>query len=67
MNNNYDNFEVAFQKLREIVENYENNDDMTLDELVTNYEMGMNAYKFCVSKLEKAEQKIKIIDEKIQE
>lgn len=65
MSSNYDNFEDAFQKLKKVVEKYEENNNMTLDELVDNYENGIEAYKFCVSKLEKAEQKIKIIDEKL--
>lgn len=65
MSSNHTNFEDAFQKLKKVVEKYEENNDMTLDELVDNYENGIKAYKFCVSKLEKAEQKIKIIDEKL--
>ncbi len=64
MSNNFENFEDAFNKLKYIIENFERNDNLTLDELVKKYENGIEAYNFCVNKLEEAEKKIKIIDTK---
>lgn len=64
MSSNFESFEEAFNKLKFITENFEGNEDLTLDELVKKYEDGINAYNFCVNKLEEAEKKIKIIDTK---
>lgn len=64
MSSNFESFEEAFNKLKFITGNFEGNEDLTLDELVKKYEDGINAYNFCVNKLEEAEKKIKIIDAK---
>lgn len=58
----YDSFEDALDKLKKIVQNFENTDDLSIDNLLKNYEEGMNAYSFCIKKLEDTQKKIKIID-----
>lgn len=63
----YSNFESALKHLKLTVEDMEKNENLTLDELIQNYEDGMNAYKYCINKLNKAEKKIQIIDNKINE
>lgn len=59
----YESFESALDELKKIVEIFEENNDITMDELLSNYEKGMNAYKFCTKKLDDTQKKIKIIDE----
>lgn len=61
MKNNYENFEAAFNELTNIVKKIENN-DITLDELINNYEQGMMAYSYCIKKLEDTQKKIKTIE-----
>ncbi|MBP1925420.1 exodeoxyribonuclease VII small subunit [Sedimentibacter acidaminivorans] len=61
-NQNYDSFEAAFEELKQIVQNLEDIDDVSIDEMLKSYEMGMSAYSFCMEKLEDTQKKIKIID-----
>ncbi len=61
----YDSFESALEELKNIVRKFENN-DITIDELLENYEKGMKAYAFCMKKLDDTQRKIKIIDENIE-
>lgn len=63
MNNKYDSFESALEDLKRIVENFESGKDISIDELLENYEHGMKAYSYCSKKLEDTQKKIKIIDE----
>ncbi len=58
---NYDNFEIAFDELKNIVKKFENN-EITIDELINNYEQGMKAYSYCMKKLEDTQKKIKVIE-----
>ena len=62
----YDNFESALEELKNIVRKFENKDDISIDELLENYEKGMKAYSFCMKKLDDTKRKIKIIDENIE-
>lgn len=59
----YENFEVAFEHLKSIIEKFETNDNISLDELVKNYEEGMKAYTYCSKKLDDTQKIIKLIDE----
>ena len=62
----YYNFESALEELKNIVRKFENKDDISIDELLENYEKGMKAYSFCMKKLDDTQRKIKIIDENIE-
>ena len=62
----YESFEGALEELKNIVQQFENNNDITLDDLLKNYETGMKAYSFCMKKLDDTQKKIKIIDENIE-
>ncbi len=59
----YKNFETALEHLKSIIEKFEKSDNISLDELVKNYEEGMKAYSYCSKKLDDTQKKIKIIDE----
>ena len=59
----YESFENALEELKNIVQKFENKNDITIDELLSNYEKGMKAYSFCMKKLDDTQRKIKIIDE----
>ena len=59
----YESFEAAFEQLKSIIDNFEANENISLDELVKNYEEGMKAYKYCSNKLEDTQKKIRLIDE----
>lgn len=59
----YESFESALEELKNIVQKFENKNDITIDELLNNYEKGMKAYSFCMKKLDDTQKKIKIIDE----
>ena len=61
----YESFERALEELKNIVSIFENNKDLTLDDLLDNYEKGMKAYAFCMKKLDDTQKKIKIIDENL--
>lgn len=58
----YESFEYAFEHLKSIVQEFEDIDNVSLDNLLTKYEQGMTAYSFCMKKLEDTQKKIKIID-----
>lgn len=62
----YKSFESALEELKSIVEMFEDNKDITLDELLENYEKGMNAYLFCMEKLDDTQKMVKLIDDKIE-
>ncbi len=62
----YKSFEEALEHLKKIVQEFEGNDSLSLDELLANYEEGMKAYSFCTKKLEDIQKKIKIIDESLE-
>jgi len=59
----YENFENALMHLKKIIKEFEDNDGLSIDELLNNYEEGMKAYSFCTKKLDSTQKKIKIIDE----
>jgi len=58
------NFEAALSRLEEIVTTLENGID-ELDKVVSLYEEGMELTEYCNKKLEKIENKIEILSEKI--
>ena len=62
----YESFESALEQLKTIVLKFENNKDITIDDLLNNYEKGMKAYSFCMKKLDDTQKKIKMIDESIE-
>mgnify|MGYP000863661310 FL=1 len=62
----YEGFEDALEELKNIVLQFENKKDITLDDLLKNYEKGMKAYSFCMKKLDDTQKKIKFIDENIE-
>lgn len=62
----YENFENAFEHLKKIVHKFEDSDNISIDDLLKNYEEGMKAYSFCYKKLEDTQKKIKIIDDKFE-
>ncbi len=55
-------FEDALQKLEEIVRQMENG-TLTLDESITKYKEAVELVKLCNSKLEEADQVVKILAE----
>ena len=59
----FESFESALKHLKKTIKRFEENENMSIDELLNNYEEGMRAYYFCAKKLEEAQKKIKIIDE----
>lgn len=63
MKDKYDSFESALEDLKKIVQSFESNEDLSIDEMLKNYEQGMKAYSYCSKKLEDTQKKIKIIDE----
>lgn len=65
-NMEYTSFEIALEELKSIVLKFENNKDITIDDLLNNYEKGMKAYSFCTKKLDDTQKRIKIIDESIE-
>lgn len=58
----YESFESALEHLKNIVQEFENTDNISIEDLLKNYEQGMIAYTFCMKKLEDTQKKIKIID-----
>lgn len=58
----YQNFEAALENLKKVVGEFENADNMSIEDLLKNYEEGMEAYSFCMKKLEDTQKKIKIIE-----
>ncbi len=63
----YESFESALEELKNIVSKFENKKDMSIDDLLKDYEKGMKAYSFCTKKLDDTQKSIKIIDENIVE
>lgn len=57
-----ENFENAIKELEDIITQIENN-DVDLDSALNEYKHGMELIKFCQSKLNEVEQKIKILDQ----
>ena len=57
-----ENFENAIKELEDIITQIENN-DVDLDSALNKYKHGMELIKFCQSKLNEVEQKIKILDQ----
>lgn len=51
------NFEDALNNLEEIVEKFESG-ELSLDDMIKQYEEGAKLAKFCLDKLEEAENKI---------
>ncbi len=54
-------FEEALNNLEEIVEKFESG-EFSLDEMIKKYEEGSDLAKFCLTKLEAAENKIKLLN-----
>lgn len=59
----FESFESALEHLKKVIQAFEESDNISIDELLKNYEEGMKAYHFCTKKLEDTQKKIKIIDE----
>lgn len=59
----YENFEDALEHLKKIIQEFESNENISMDQLVKNYEQGMKAYSYCYKKLDDTQKQIKIIDE----
>jgi exodeoxyribonuclease VII small subunit len=59
----YNSFESAMEHLKKIILEFESNKNISIDDLLTNYEEGMKAYSFCAKKLDDTQKKIKVIDE----
>lgn len=55
------NFEDALSKLESIVEKFESG-ELSLDEMIKKYEEGSELAKYCLTKLEEAEGKIKLLN-----
>lgn len=53
-------YESAFEKLQKIIIDLESR-DITLEDSINKYEEGLQLYKFCLSKLEEYEGKVKIL------
>lgn len=62
MKDNYESFEIAFEELKQIVQNFEKTEDIAIEDLLKNYELGMSLYSYCMKKLEDTQKRIKIID-----
>jgi len=54
-------FEEALDNLEQIVEKFESG-ELSLDEMVKQYEVGAKLAKFCFTKLEEAENKITFLN-----
>lgn len=59
----YNNFEEALKILNKTVEKFNRDDNISLDELVKNYQSGIDAYDFCINELENAKKQIRNIDD----
>jgi len=59
---NNETFEAAYRKLEKILAELENNiEEKSLDDIVKNYQEGLNLLKICRGKLSEAEMKIEKI------
>ena len=54
-------FEEALENLEQIVEKFESG-ELSLDDMVKQYEEGAKLAKFCLTKLEEAENKITVLN-----
>jgi exodeoxyribonuclease VII small subunit len=54
-------FEDALESLEQIVEKFESG-ELSLDQLVNQYEEGAKLAKFCLTKLDEAENKITVLN-----
>lgn len=59
----YENFEDALEHLKKIIQEFEENENISVDQLVKNYEQGMKAYSYCFKKLDETQKQIKVIDD----
>ncbi|QSX06814.1 exodeoxyribonuclease VII small subunit [Sedimentibacter sp. zth1] len=59
---NYESFEQAMDVLKSTVQNLEKGSSVKLDNLIQNYEKGINAYNYCINKLEQTKKQINIIN-----
>ncbi|WP_073182964.1 exodeoxyribonuclease VII small subunit [Anaerosphaera aminiphila] len=57
-----DNYESAYAKLEEIINDLES-EDITLEESIKKYEEGLELYKYCNKLLNEYEGKVKILTE----
>lgn len=58
----FESFEEAMEVLKSTVSEFDDGKYLNLEDLVQNYEKGIFAYNYCVTKLEETQNKIKIID-----
>lgn len=58
----FESFEEAMEVLKSTVSEFDDGKYLNLEDLVQNYEKGILAYNYCVTKLEETQNKIKIID-----
>ncbi len=59
-------FEQSLEELENIVEKLENG-ELNLDESIKNFELATKLYKECKTELDKAEKKITVLTESLQE
>jgi len=59
MKDNYESFEIAFEELKQIVQNFENTEDIAIEDLLKNYEKGNVCLFLLHEKLEDTQKKIK--------
>lgn len=64
MTGEFNTFEEALNVLKDIADRFTASEDMTLDEMLKDYDSGMSAYAYCMDKLDDAQKKIRIIDSK---
>ena len=62
MSKEFESFEEAMEVLKSTVNEFDNGKSMNLDDLIKNYEKGMLAYKYWITKLEETQNKIMVID-----
>ncbi|EGY76426.1 exodeoxyribonuclease VII small subunit [Peptoniphilus indolicus] len=55
-----ESYESAFQKLQTIISELESR-DITLEDSINKYEEGLKLYKFCLSKLDEYEGRVKVL------
>ena len=63
LSENEQSFEMSFKRLEEILNKLENEvEDYSLEEIIKNYQQGLQLLKICRSKLSEAELKIEKIN-----
>jgi len=62
MDNKFESFEEAIEVLKSTVNKFEDGKSLNLEDLISNYENGMNAYNYCITRLEETQKKVKIIE-----